>query len=50
METTLEAALDRLPREDQRNRALVLARLAQVQHNEASYERRRELADEEVFS
>ncbi len=44
----LEAARDRLPREDQRNRALVLARLAQVQHNEASYERRRELADEAV--
>ncbi len=44
----LEAARDRLPPDDQRNRALVLARLAQVQHNEASYERRRALADEAV--
>jgi hypothetical protein len=44
----LEEALDRMPAEDSRNRALVLARLAQVRNLDAPYAERRAISDEAV--
>ncbi|HEV7763076.1 MAG TPA: AAA family ATPase [Acidimicrobiales bacterium] len=44
----LEEALERMPDEDSRNRALVLARLAQVRSLDAPYDERRARSDEAV--
>jgi tetratricopeptide (TPR) repeat protein len=44
----LEEALERLPDEDSRHRALVLARLAQIRHFDSRYDQRRSRSDEAV--
>lgn len=44
----LEEALERLGPEDGRRRALLLARLAQVRHQDATYDQRQALSDEAV--
>ena len=44
----LEEALERMPDEDSRNRALLLARLAQVRYFDADYDERRAWSDEAV--
>jgi tetratricopeptide (TPR) repeat protein len=44
----LEEALERMPDEDSRNRALLLARLAQTRYFDADYDERRAWSDEAV--
>ena len=44
----LEESLERLAPEDGRSRAMVLARLAQVRHQDTPYDQRRALSDEAV--